>query len=146
MARRFRFQNEKRERQRDQEQSRQIHRQKMHVVERQDQTDSADHAWRDDSRMRELRVQAEHAENQQHKENIRLDNARQKFLPRREFKGRAHRVFQRQGHFGAVKSCDGPAVQLVYQVLGRIRDQVDHLAVQRFRFCEGFALGDGFLR
>src|SRR5438270_698069 len=68
------FQNEKRQRQRDEEQPGEIHREKMHVVQRQDQADSSDYAGRNNSGMRELRVQTERTENQQEKENIRLDD------------------------------------------------------------------------
>src|SRR6266699_1290384 len=79
---RFGFQNEKRQRQRNEEQSRQVHREEMNRVERQNQADSANHSRGDDAWMRELGVQPEHPENQQDKENIRLDNAREEPLPR----------------------------------------------------------------
>jgi hypothetical protein len=78
---RFGFQNEKRQRQRNEEQSRQVHREEMHRVERQNQADSTNHSRGDDAWMRELGVQPEHPENQQDKENIRLDNAREEPLP-----------------------------------------------------------------
>ena len=53
-----------------------VHRQHVHREQRQHQRDSADHARRKHSRMRELGVQAEHADNQQNEENVRLHDAR----------------------------------------------------------------------
>src|SRR6266481_5605791 len=70
-----------RERQQDQEHSGEIDGKNVHGVEREDEADAADHAGRHHARVGELGVQTENTEDEKDKENIGLDDAREKFLP-----------------------------------------------------------------
>src|SRR5258708_8237416 len=94
MARRFRLEYKKCKRQQNQEYARKIDGQKVHGVERENQADTADDSGSDRPRMSELGVDAENPKNQEHKENIRFDDAGKKFLPGRKFKWGARRIFQ----------------------------------------------------
>src|SRR5260370_6141488 len=96
--------------------------------------------------MRELCVNTKNTENQQHKENIGLDNARKKLLPGGKFKRFARRILQRELHLGAFESLDRPTVQLPNELVGRIDDQIDHFPVQGFLFRVSAAFRDGLLR
>src|SRR6266404_3205235 len=85
----FCFQDEKHQRQDNQEEPCEIHRQEIKRVQCQDQTNPADHTGQDDSGMSEFGVEAQYSENQQNENDIRLHDPRKKFLPRGEFKGLA---------------------------------------------------------
>src|SRR5260370_31891242 len=119
---------------------------KLHGLQREIQANAADEAWSDHSGMRELSVEAKNSKNQQHKENIGLDNAGKKFLAGRKFKRRARRIFQGELSLGAVKSLDRAAVQLPYQFIRRIHDQIDHFPVQGFLLRLSAAFRDRLLR
>src|SRR5260370_36532322 len=140
------FQYEKRQSQQNQEHARKIDGQKIHGVKRENQANAADDSWSDHSGVRELRVNTKNSKNQQHKENIGLDNAGKKFLAGRKFKRRARRIFERELRLGAVESLDRPAVQLPYQFIRRTHDQIDHFPVQGFLFRVSAAFRDGLLR
>ena len=86
------FKNEKRQGQRNQEQTGKIHRQKIHGVKCENQADTTDNTRSNHSRMREFGIQAKNTKNQEHKKSVWLDDPRQKLLPRRECKGRSHRT------------------------------------------------------
>src|SRR6267143_2452415 len=96
--------------------------------------------------MRELSVDAKNSKNQQHKENIGLDDAGKKFLAGRKFKRSARRIFQGELCLGSVKSLDRPAVPLTYQFIRRTHDQIDHFPVQGFLLRVSAAFRDGLLR
>ena len=84
--------------------------------------------------MRKLRVEPQDAENQQHKENVRLNNPRKKSLPRGKFEGHARSILEHKHHLRAVETRDGSAIQLPKQLLCGIHDQIDHLRIQRLFF------------
>ena len=81
MAWHFRFKHEKRQRQRNQEQTREIHGKEIQRIQCEDEADATDHPRRDHPRMRKFGVKPKDTENQQDEDDIRLDNARKKFLP-----------------------------------------------------------------
>ena len=62
--------------------------------------------------MREFSVEAQDTKNQQHKKNIRLDDPREKLLPRGKFKWRADRALQRQCNLRSLEAFDCPPIQL----------------------------------
>ena len=118
----------------------------MHVIQSKDHANSADDARRNDTGMRELRVQTQRAKNQQQKKDIGLNDSRQEFLARGEFKRGVHGILERQRHLGAVESRNGSPVQLLQQIFRRIGDQIDHFGVQGFFFRERLAFRNGFFR
>src|SRR5260370_21981941 len=119
---------------------------KLHGLQREIQANAADEAWSDHTGLRELSVDAKNSKNQQHKANFGRDNAGKKFLAGRKFKRRARRIFQGELSLGAVKSLDRAAVQLPYQFIRRIHDQIDHFPVQGFLLRVSAAFRDGLLR
>ena len=145
MTRKFRLEQEQRQRQENQKHSGDIHRQDVHGVKRQQQADAANDARREQSRMCEFRVETQHAENQQNEKNVRLHNPRQKPLAQGQLKGRAHGVAQFQFRLRAVKSFDRAPIELVEEFLGRRNNQIDELAVERFFLGESFRIGHGCL-
>src|SRR5215467_6688615 len=104
----------------------------MHSVKGQDDADAADHAGGNHSRMRKLRIEAQHANNEQYEENVRLHNAGEEFLARRELEGFAVRLAQNELRLAAVEPCNFAAVQLAQKVIRRTSNEVDELAVERF--------------
>src|SRR6266404_7933464 len=96
--------------------------------------------------MREFGVEAQDAEDQKNKEDVRLDDARKKFLARREFKGHANWVCQRELHLRAIETGDFAAVKLAEQVVFGISDDIDELAVERLFFGESLGIRNGGLR
>ena len=105
--------------------------------------DSANHARREHARMRELRVEPQHADNQQNEENVRLHDAREKLLA--------------AGHFTTCTitgcesaSCMVDAIEARDRAAIELRDSncsgeeainIDQLAVERFLLAERFRVG-----
>src|SRR6266853_5834929 len=92
--------------------------------------------------MSEFSVQAEGAQNQQQEKHVRLDDAREKLLPRREFERYTLIICEGQSGFRAVKTRDSLAIQTAQQFFRSCRDVIDQLAVEGFCFRKGFGLGD----
>jgi hypothetical protein len=142
----FCFENEHGEREKDQEDTCNIHRQQMHCVQCEHKADSTHHARGDHSGMRELRVEAEHADDQQKEKHVGRDDARKEFLAGGELELHANRVGKRQLHFSSVKTRDFAAVQVTEEIVFRIHDKIDHFPVEGLFLGEGLGVGDGGFR
>src|SRR6266849_8138492 len=101
----------------------------MHGVEREDEADSADDTGRHHAGVGEFGVQAENAEDEEDKENIGLDDAREKFLPSGELEGHVHGIGERKLDLGAVEASDLTAIELAEEIVFGISDEIDELAV-----------------
>src|SRR5216117_3981261 len=106
----------------------------MHCVQGKNQANSSDDSRSDHSWVRKLRVEPQDAENQQHKENVRLNNPRKKSLARGKFEGHARSILEHKRHLRAVETRDGSAIQLPKQLRCGIHDQIDYLRIQRLFF------------
>ncbi len=84
----------------------------MHRIEGQQGADTADDSRRNHAGMSELRVEAEHADDQKHEKDVRLDDAREEFLPAGQFKGREPGVCKRKFRLAAVETRNLPAIEL----------------------------------
>src|SRR6266478_8376124 len=92
--------------------------------------------------MGEFGVQAENAEDEKDKENIRLDDAGEKFLTRGQLEGYAHGIGERELDFGAVEASDLAAIELAEKVVLGIGDEIDELAFEGLFFGKSFGVGD----
>src|SRR5579859_2350286 len=92
--------------------------------------------------MREFDVKTEDARYQQNEKNVGLHNARQESLTRGHLHGHDFWITQVEARFGTVKSLDRLSVKFGKQILGRIRNKIDELVIQRFRFGESLAIRD----
>ena len=93
--------------------------------------------------MREFGVKAENTDDQQKEKHVWRNDARKKFLPRGEFEVGACWIRQRERDLRAVEARDFAPIELAQQVVFGSCDDVDHFAVERFFFGEGFGVGDG---
>src|SRR5262249_43704353 len=84
--------------------------------------------------------------NEQYEENVRLHNAGEEFLARRELESFAVRLAQNELRLAAVESCNFAAVQLAQKVIGRTSNEVDEIAVERFFLGKRSRLGNRGLR
>src|ERR1700730_8428585 len=92
--------------------------------------------------MREFDVKTEDTGDQQNEKNVGLHDARQKSLTRGHLHSHDVWITQVKAGFGTVKSLDRLSVKFGKQVLGRIRNKIDELIIQRFRFGESLAIRD----
>src|SRR4029077_7842352 len=142
----FRLQNKQPQGQQDEEHSRDVDGEKLHRVEGQHGTDTADDPRRNHARVGELRVEAEHTDNQKHEKDIGFDDAREEFLPAGQFEGSARSVRQGKFRLTAIETRNLAAIELSYEVVDPGGDEVDHLAVQGLFVGERFGFGDRGLR